>query len=214
MKKGSHYCMMNLSDNVVSTAADLCIAAQNCQKLDKQALRHCLRDVRNAIPIERRQEASSKLNSQLYPLLDSYRSVLSFASKPDEIDLWTINRQLAEAKRLLLPKVVGDVLEIFAIEDVETQLALSLFSVLEPIPERCQRISLDSIECILVPGLGFDSEMRRIGYGRGLYDRFLTVVKAIAPSVLTIGVGFHEQLVSTQIPAEPHDFPVDQLYFF
>ncbi len=210
--------MTNLSDSVSDLSeprsADLCIAAQIFQQFDKPTLRHCLRDVRKAIPVERRQEASTRLLSQLYPTLQSYRSVLSFASKSDEIDLWAINRKLAEEKRLLLPKIVGDVLEIFAIEDFETQLCPSLFSILEPIPERCQRISLDAIECILVPGLGFDSEMRRIGYGRGLYDRFLTVVKAIEPSVLTIGVGFQEQKVSTPIPTEPHDFPVDQLYFF
>ncbi len=146
--------------------------------------------------------------------LEPYQSVLSFASKPDEIDLWTISRHLLEQNRLLLPKVVGEVLEIFAVDDIPNQLALSPFSILEPIPERCKKVSRESIECILVPGLGFDAEKKRIGYGRGHYDRFLKVMRTIAPSVVTIGIGFEEQKVSTPIPTESHDISVDLLLFF
>lgn len=187
---------------------------RNTKKLDKQFLRHCLRDLRSSIPSTRREHASLRLYRDLLSRLEPYPSVLSFASKPDEIDLWTINRHLSEQNRLLLPKVVGEVLEIFAVEDIPNQLAPSPFSILEPIPDRCKKISWESIECILVPGLGFDAEKKRIGYGRGHYDRFLKVMKTIAPSVVTIGVGFEEQKVSTPIPTESHDISVDQLLFY
>lgn len=199
--------------------ADACVEigwheGRNANKLDKQSLRHCLRDLRSSIPGIRREEASLQLYNDLIPKLKAYRSILSFASKPDEIDLWKLNHHLSLENRLLLPKVVKEVLEIFAVEDIAKQLSLSPFSILEPMPEHCKRVSWESIECILVPGLGFDTEKKRIGYGRGHYDRFLKVMKTIAPSVVTIGIGFKEQKVSLSIPLEPHDIPVDELLFF
>ena len=223
MKKGSlNFTMSPMRDKTTlenAEIADACVEigwheGRNAKKLDKQSLRHCLRDLRSSIPAIRREEASLRLYNDLLPKLKTYRSILSFASKPDEIDLWKLNHHLSLQNRLLLPKVVGEVLEIFAVDDISNQLALSPFSILEPIPELCKRASWESIECILVPGLGFDAEKKRIGYGRGHYDRFLKVMKTIAPSVVTIGIGFEEQKVSASIPTEPHDIPVDELLFF
>lgn len=223
MKKESlNFTMSPMRDKTLlesSAIADACIEigwheGRNAKKLDKQSLRHCLRDLRSSIPSARREQASLRLYTDLVSKLKPYQSVLSFASKTDEIDLWKINHHLAEQNKLSLPKVVGEVLEIFAVNDIRNQLSLSPFSILEPIPDLCKKISWESIECILVPGLGFDAEKKRIGYGRGHYDRFLKVMKTIAPSVVTIGIGFEEQKVSTSIPTEPHDISLDHLLFF
>ena len=181
------------------------------QLQDKKTLRHSLRLLRQSIPPIRRQEAALHLFTDLLAQLKPYHNILSFASKPDEIDLWKLNEQLAQEKRLLLPKVAGEFLEIFSVADLQNQLALSPFSILEPIADRCPQIPYTAIDCILVPGLGFDAEKRRIGYGKGHYDRLLKAIKQIAPIV---GVGFHEQLVAEQIPVEPHDIPMDRLFFY
>lgn len=69
---------------------------------------------------------------------------------------------------------------------------------------------LDEIDCILVPGLGFDREKYRIGYGKGDYDRFLVGVGGIP----TIGVGFKEQLCEELLPHDPWDIPVTELLLF
>jgi len=66
---------------------------------------------------------------------------------------------------------------------------------------------LGEIDCILVPGLGFDSEKFRLGYGKGYYDRFLAGVGDIP----TIGVGFKEQLCASPLPRDPWDIPVKEL---
>lgn len=66
---------------------------------------------------------------------------------------------------------------------------------------------LNEIDCILVPGLGFDRELYRIGYGKGYYDQFLATVSHIP----TIGVGFKEQLWEEPLPRDPWDIPVGEL---
>lgn len=69
---------------------------------------------------------------------------------------------------------------------------------------------LTEIDCILVPALGFDREMFRLGYGKGYYDRFLAGVGEIP----TIGVGFKEQLCEELLPRDPWDVPVKELLLF
>ena len=67
-------------------------------------------------------------------------------------------------------------------------------------PVERQRVPVDSIDVVLVPGIGFDPKGGRLGRGGGYYDRFLSDSR---PPVV-IGVAFDEQVV-TQVPREPHD---------
>lgn len=68
-------------------------------------------------------------------------------------------------------------------------------------------VPLSKVDCILVPGLGFDREKYRLGYGKGYYDRFLAQVGEIP----TIGVGFKEQFCEELLPRDPWDIPVKEL---
>jgi len=56
-------------------------------------------------------------------------------------------------------------------------------------------------DVVIVPGLGFTADGRRLGQGGGWYDRFLPDVRA---DCATIGVGFAPQLVA-EMPIESHD---------
>ncbi|PIZ62255.1 5-formyltetrahydrofolate cyclo-ligase [Candidatus Saccharibacteria bacterium CG_4_10_14_0_2_um_filter_52_9] len=64
----------------------------------------------------------------------------------------------------------------------------------------------DQFDVIIVPMLGFDSKLHRIGYGGGYYDKFL----ASQPKAKKIGVCFEAGKVE-HIPAESHDVSVDLL---
>ena len=65
--------------------------------------------------------------------------------------------------------------------------------------------SLADVDVVVVPGLAFTADGRRLGQGGGWYDR---VLGGRSPACRVIGVGFAEQLVD-EIPAEPHDVRVD-----
>lgn len=60
------------------------------------------------------------------------------------------------------------------------------------------------LDVIIVPMLGFDKTLHRIGYGSGYYDRFL----ADYPHALKIGVCYEQGYVDV-VPAEPHDIPLN-----
>jgi 5-formyltetrahydrofolate cyclo-ligase len=66
---------------------------------------------------------------------------------------------------------------------------------------------LPPVHLLLVPGLAFDDEGHRLGYGRGFYDALLA---QLPEGVLTVGVGFEAQMHLT-LPVEPHDWPVQAL---
>ncbi len=66
-------------------------------------------------------------------------------------------------------------------------------------------IMRDAVRGALIPGLGFDRRLRRLGRGAGFYDRFLK-----DRSFLKVGVGFAVQLTD-ELPHESHDVELDAL---
>jgi len=64
--------------------------------------------------------------------------------------------------------------------------------------------ALPPVQLLLVPGLAFDGQGHRLGYGRGFYDALLA---KLPEDVLTLGVGFEAQM-HLPVPVEPHDWPV------
>jgi 5-formyltetrahydrofolate cyclo-ligase len=61
------------------------------------------------------------------------------------------------------------------------------------------------LDVVVVPGLAFTADGRRLGQGGGHYDRFLTRVR---PDCVTVGAAFAEQLVA-DLPTDPHDIRLD-----
>ena len=155
---------------------------------------------------QRREEASRNACSFL---INSYKNspVLSFASKPLEIDLWPFNHWLLKTGNLLLPRVEKSSLSIYHVKNIES-LVLSKFNLLEPDPKKCEQILLTKEHLVLVPGLAFDELKNRIGYGKGYFDKFLESV-----SSPKWGIGFLEEKTPL-IPKEKHDIPLDTVYLF
>jgi 5-formyltetrahydrofolate cyclo-ligase len=61
------------------------------------------------------------------------------------------------------------------------------------------------LDVVVVPGLAFTADGRRLGQGGGHYDRFL---RRLRPGCVTVGAAFAEQLVD-DLPTEPHDVRLD-----
>lgn len=173
----------------------------------KQVLRELLKAKRASLSRERREEAAEALISSVLPRLSSYRAVLSFHSFSDEIHTHILNVQLSAQNKLLLPKIDGDSLMIFQVFDVCKELKQNAWGLYEPNPALCTAFQWDKIDCVLVPGLGFDLSKQRIGYGKGHYDKLLLKI----PQAKRIGIGFKEQLASQTLPCEPHDIVLDEV---
>ncbi|MGE0198937.1 MAG: 5-formyltetrahydrofolate cyclo-ligase [Simkaniaceae bacterium] len=177
----------------------------------KEEIRKKMLHVRRMLSEERRLEAQHQVLQVLYPQLQTFSWILSFANKEEEINLWPLNSKLAKEGRLLFPRLVSPVeLLPFAVKDFEHELVMNThWKVLEPHPDRCPLVALNQIDCVLVPGIGFDANKQRIGYGKGHYDRFLS--KLTCPFY---GIGFKEQHLAAPLPAKAHDIPLTEVYLF
>lgn len=83
-----------------------------------------------------------------------------------------------------------------------SELVLGKFKIPEPAPE-APCIPLKELDLVLVPGVAFDRTGRRLGRGRGFYDRLLAEVRGIK-----CGVAYDWQVVA-KLPDEPHDIKMD-----
>ncbi len=173
---------------------------------EKNLLRTKAKEKRKQITSQRRKEASENVLKFLLPRLEDCSLVLSFASFGDEIDLWPLNRELLRRDAFCL---LDSSLCVFKVENIPLQLRPSGSGFLESNSRLSQPIDIRNLDGILVPGLLFDHDGYRIGYGRGHFDMLLSKVSA---KTLVFGVGFLEQLSSFPLPREPHDVPVKELF--
>jgi 5-formyltetrahydrofolate cyclo-ligase len=173
----------------------------------KNEIRKSFIKIRNNLSISRRKLAEKKATILLSSL--GFDNILSFSSKSKEINLWSLNTKLSKEKRLLLPKIHENSLLIFEVNDFNTQLVKGSFDLFEPDVKKCKLIDYKNISCVLVPGIAFDNNNQRLGYGKGYYDRFLSKINCP-----TIGVGFIEQLSNDNLPLENHDIKLNDLFLF
>jgi 5-formyltetrahydrofolate cyclo-ligase len=129
-------------------------------------------------------------------------TLVLYSSIRSEVATFEIFAAAAEVgKRVLYPRTVGTTLEFVAIESLEA-LAASRFGICEP--RSGEAIPLAEIDLLVLPGVAFDEQGIRLGYGLGCYDRALAAVER--PTL--VGLAYDFQLVPS-LPREPHDVPVD-----
>lgn len=129
-------------------------------------------------------------------------TLVLYSSIRSEVATFEIFVAAAEAgKRVLYPRTVGTTLEFVAIENLEA-LAAGRFGVCEP--RSGEPIPLAEIDLLVLPGVAFDEQGIRLGYGLGCYDRSLAAVKR--PTLVGLAYDFQ---VLPSLPRETHDVPVD-----
>jgi 5-formyltetrahydrofolate cyclo-ligase len=124
------------------------------------------------------------------------RGVLAYAPLAEEVGITALVKWLrVRGTRLALPRVVGSRdLALHWVEDGD-ELALSSFGVPEPLASASAAAPRD-LEVALVPGIAFDVDGYRVGFGAGYYDRQLD---RIGERVVAIGLAYDEQ-VHAEVP--------------
>ncbi len=116
-----------------------------------------------------------------------------------------LRRLAARGHRLALPRMQGKALPLaFHAWSWDQPLIPGGFGVMQPDPAAPAAIP----DVVLVPLLGFDRRARRLGYGRGYYDRTLRALRAAGAARLAIGLAFALQEVEA-VPVGPADEPLD-----
>ena len=175
----------------------------------KSVLRRQIRDnLRSLLPAERSSaSAGACFRLQQEPVWREARCVLLYSPLPDELDLRALLAQaLAAGKMLALPRFdeTQGAYSACQVADPASDLRTARFGILEPGPD-CPALPLNRLDFVAVPGVGFTLDGRRLGRGRGFYDRMLASVGGIK-----CGIAFDQQIVS-DIPVEPHDVRLDYI---
>lgn len=126
----------------------------------------------------------------------------TYAALPDEVDPEGLQAHKPQWK-FAYPKVEGQDLRFF-VPNQPSEMVVGGFGIKEPVPARSQEVSLSQCAVVLVPGVAFDRQGARLGYGKGFYDRALVSTKA-----LKVGIGFAVQVSSESLPVASTDVRMD-----
>ena len=172
--------------------------------MDKKALRAEIRAKKRALTEEQIVRYSEELAQKLFahPFYQAAKSIYGYMSYNQEVRTMPILRQAqADGKRVAVPKVYGDEMKFLYLDDL-TQVYTGYAGIPEPIADG--PVAADETALVLMPGLAFDPQGHRIGYGGGFYDKFLSR----EPNHPTLALCYEFQMVE-HLETEEFDIPVD-----
>ena len=180
----------------------------------KAMMREVLKAARDGIPREQRKYASALIcqllteDPRLAPRAGGRRlAIAAYLAHGSEPDLgWFLKKAMERGDRVVVPRWNG---ENYVLADLKSldraDLTKGPMGVLQPKAPRGDRtfVAPRDVDVWLVPGLAFDAQGGRIGYGGGWYDRLLLWARPDAPR---IGIAFSElYLDELELILEDHD---------
>jgi len=161
-------------------------------KQAKRAIRDEVLAVRNALPADERAAMSAAITERLLGLPEAAfaATVMAFWSFGSEVDTSPlIDRLLADERTVVLPRIEGADVVPVAYQRGDPVVATT-FGSMEPAAGRV--LGPDELDLVVVPGVAFDRDGNRVGYGGGFYDRLLPRLR---PGVPAVGLAFGLQVV-------------------
>ena len=180
----------------------------------KAQLRERLKGARDAMPAAEREAADTAIRDRVLALPEFHEAdaVLTYLSFGSEVDTrGIIEEAWGLGKTVALPRCTAPhEMRWFRVASFDG-LERSKFGVEEPPLDPATEFHPESAAraIALVPGLAFDAEGYRLGYGGGYYDAFLATFTGTS-----IGLCRPEQRLESLAAAgalDPHDRPVDVL---
>lgn len=172
--------------------------------MDKTELRREIRARKRAMTEAEIEERSAKL-ARLFFASEAYqkaKTIYGYLPYNQEVRTVAMLAQaLKDGKKVAVPKVYGDEMKFLYLDDLNA-VAKGYAGIPEPIAD--EPVAHDETALVLMPGLAFDPQGHRIGYGGGFYDKFL----AAEPNHPTLALCYEFQMLP-KLDVEDHDIPVD-----
>lgn len=171
--------------------------------MDKNTLRKTIISQRLSLSEEKVMQLSNSIadNVKNTHILD-YNNILIYSDFKNEVQTGEIISYLKNAKKnVYLPMCDTASLTMEAVPIGDGRFILNKYGIQEPLNKGKSKAELD---CAIVPGVVFDINGNRIGFGAGYYDKFF----ALHDSVLKIGLCYEFQLIN-EIHSESHDIKMD-----
>ena len=174
--------------------------------MDKKALRAEIRAKKRAMTAQEIEEKSAALAKAFYETAEYKNAKTIYGYLPYNQEVRTtqmLAHALADWKQVAVPKVYGDEMKFILLSDL-SQVAKGYAGIPEPIADG--PVAADPTALVLMPGLAFDPEGHRLGYGGGFYDKFL----AAEPDHPTLALCYDFQMLP-HLDTESYDIPVDRV---
>ena len=172
-------------------------------KREKARIRRAALEQRDSLPADVRTEWGERIAGRFVglPEIGAAKAVMVFSSFGSEVPTGPLVERLrALGIVVALPRIEGNDLVAVAFVPGDPVRATT-FGAVEPVaPDVLDPATLDVVG---VPGVVFDRQGRRIGYGGGYYDRFLRGLHTF-----TVGVAFGLQVIDGPLPAGNFDLAV------
>jgi 5,10-methenyltetrahydrofolate synthetase len=181
---------------------------------DKKILRKEILEKRNNLDLFKKEKMDKEIlnkfyETQYYKAADKIFIYISYASEINTIEI--INKALEDNKKIYVPRTEFktrhmDAVEITSLNNLEE----STYGILEPSKD-APHIDPNELDLIVVPGVAFDRNGGRMGYGAGFYDRYFKKIKKenikkIAKLALAYELQIHDE-----VPMNAQDVPVDYI---
>ena len=137
-----------------------------------------------------------------HPLYRNSKTIYGYLPANQEVRTAPMLAQaLADGKQIAVPKCYGREMRFILLDDLNA-VSPGAFGIPEPIADG--PVADDKTALVLMPGLAFDRDGHRIGYGGGYYDRFL----AREPEHPTLALCYDFQMIPS-LETEEFDIPAD-----
>ncbi len=161
---------------------------------------------RRALPEDVRTTANAALCARLasMPAFARAKTLLVYAAFGGEADLAVLIRQAEQAGKTVAYPVCGEGFTLIAAVPEPDGWEIGAYGIRTPILSRARILAPEELDLVLVPCTAFDAACRRVGMGKGYYDRYLPR----CPNAVRIGVAFECQRVE-YAASDTHDVPLD-----
>ncbi len=169
------------------------------QMTNKKLTRTAIKEKRYALRESEVQSLSQECVSKVlqFPELLEARTVCIYMPTGNEIDTSAIIQYCLEnQKRVAAPRIEGDTMDFYYFQSI-VDLKQGAYDIWEP--TGTERVT-DEESVVIMPGVAFDLDCNRIGYGKGYYDKYLSK----HPKMKKIALAYEFQIVG-KIKREIHD---------
>lgn len=179
---------------------------------DKIKLRKYLLNQRSEMKQQEVEKLSKEIMKNLIeiPSLKQSKVVMIYLSFKNEVDTnEIIDWCFEQGKEVVIPYCVVDTRRIIPcrLDPERKGLEKSKYGIWEPKKDSMIPVGVENIDTIVIPGVGFDKDCNRLGFGGGFYDRFLPRRRN---NTTAIAICYENQIVEA-LPTDDYDIPMDMV---
>lgn len=181
---------------------------------DKKILRKEVLEKRNNLDFNKKEEMDKEILKKFYETqyYKKAKKIFIYISYSSEINTKEIiNKALKDNKKIYIPRTEFKTRHMDAVEITSLDnLVESTYGILEPSKE-APYIEPNELDLIVVPGVAFDRNGGRMGYGAGFYDRyFKKIKKENIKKIVKLALAYEIQMLN-EVPMNEQDVPVDYI---